>query len=131
MACAPLAEALLAAGDLAGAKDAAERSIAFSRRSLRANFEAWSHGVLARTLMRLDGSAAREAAEAALGEAAALIERMQAGVLHPALLEWRAELAGVLGNDAERLRLLREAEQGYEAIGAPKQAERLLREIRG
>ena len=50
-------------------------------------------------------------------------------VLTPALCEWRAELAGVLGDDAARSALLSEAQKGYTAIGAPKHAERLTREL--
>jgi len=68
---------------------------------------------------------AREPAEAALAEAAALIERSGAKLLAPALCEWRAELAAVLGEDGAREQLLREAQRLYEEIGAPRQAERL------
>ena len=73
----------------------------------------------------LDGAAACEPAEAALDKAAALIERTGASTLAPALLEWRAELAKVLGNDALQQRLLREAQQGYQAMGAPLHAQRV------
>jgi adenylate cyclase len=124
-----LAEALLQTGDLAGAQSAAEQSIALCRRSLRGNYEAESHGVLARALIRRDGAAAREAAEAALANAAVLIERTGAKLLTPALCEWRAELAAVLGDAAARERLLQEARSGYLAIGAPLQAERIAREL--
>jgi adenylate cyclase len=124
-----LAEALLLAGDSGAAKSAAEEAIALCRRSLRANLEARAHGVVARALLRRDGAAARDAAGAALAEAAALVERTGAKTLAPALCEWRAELAAVLGDDAARERLLREAQQGYRAIGAPGHAERLAREL--
>jgi adenylate cyclase len=122
-----LAEALLQTGDLAGAQSAAEQSIALCRRSLRGNHEAEAHGVLARALIRRDGAAAREAAEAALANAAVLIERTGAKLLTPALSEWRAELAAVLGDDAAREQLLREAERGYREIGAPLQVDRIGR----
>jgi adenylate cyclase len=128
MACAPLAEALLQTGDLSGAKDAAERAIAFSRRSLRATYEAWAHGVLARALVRRDGAAAREAAEGAFAAAEALIERNGIELLTPALCEWRAELAGVLGDEDARTRLIEDAYQGYLAVGAQGHAERLQKE---
>ena len=45
--------------------------------------------------------------------------------LAPALCEWRAEQAAVLGDDAKRVQLLREAHQLYEQIGAPLQAQRI------
>ncbi len=123
-----LAEALLQAGDLSAAEAAAEEAIALCRRSLRGNLEAAAHGVLARALVRRDGAAARDAAEAALGCAAALIERCGARTLAPALCEWRAELAAVLGDNVTREQLLRQAQQGYEEIGAPGHAARLGKE---
>jgi adenylate cyclase len=130
MACAPLAEALLASGDLVAAKEAAELAIALSRRSLRAYYEAWAHGVLARVLLRQEGAGAQKAAEAAFAETTALIERCQMETLAAPLLEWRAELAAVLGDEDGRARLLDEARRGYDAIGATKHAER-LREATG
>jgi class 3 adenylate cyclase/tetratricopeptide (TPR) repeat protein len=128
MACTPMAEALLQAGDLDAAKEAAERAIAFSKRSLRANYEAWAHGVLARALLRLEGAPARAAAEAALAEAEAVIERVQADVLRPAMLEWRAELARAGGDDAAEQRLLNEAREGYRSLGAIGHADRITRQ---
>jgi len=122
-----LAEALLQAGDLSAAQSAAEEAIALCRRSLRGLQEAVAHGVLARALLRRDGAAAGAAVEAALACAAELIERTGARTLAPALIEWRAELAAVLGDDATRDQLLRQAEQLYEEIGAPLHAARLVK----
>ena len=119
-----LAEALLQAGDLSAAQSAASEAIALCRRSLRGNYEAEAHGVVARALLRRDGAAARDAAQAALDSAAALIERTGAKTLAPALCEWRAELAAVLGDDVTRAQLLRQAQQGYDEIGAPAHAAR-------
>jgi class 3 adenylate cyclase len=82
-----------------------------------------------RALLRRDGAAARVAAEAALASAAELIERTGAKTLAPALCEWRAELAAVLGENVTRVQLLRQAQQGYDEIGAPAQAERLRKEL--
>ena len=120
-----LAAAQLDSGDLHAALDAADAAIAACRRSLRANFEAIAHGVRARALLRRDGAAARDAAEAALAAAAALIEQSGARVLSPHLSQWRAELVGALGDAGARAQLLREAEQGFAAIGAPRQVERI------
>ena len=128
-AAARLAEALVDAGDCAAAEDAAQKAIAICQRSLRANFEPVAHGVLARAMLRRHGSSARAAAETALDMAAALIERTGTRMLAPALCEWRAELAAVLGDDATRERLLHEARQGYEEIGAPGHAARLRKEL--
>jgi class 3 adenylate cyclase len=129
MAAALLAEALLQTGDLSAAQSAAAEAIALCRRSLRGMYEAVAHGVLARALLRRNGPAARDAAEAALASAAELIERTGAKTLAPALCEWRAELAAVLGDDATRVQLLQQARQGYEDIGAPLQAARLRKDI--
>ncbi len=112
-------------GDLSAAESAAREAIALCRYSQRGSFEAEAHGILARALLRRDGVPAREAVEGALAAAAALIERTGAKILAPALCEWRAELAAVLGDNAMRLQLLREAHQLYEQIGAPLQARRL------
>ena len=123
-----LAEALLLSGDLPAAQAEAENAITLCRRSLRGNLEAESHGILARALLRRDGAAAREAAESALASAAVLIERTGAKTLAPHLLEWRAELAAALGDEALRKSLLNQAIDGFESIGAPLQAARLRKE---
>ena len=60
--------------------------------------------------------------------AAALIERSAAPTLAPAFSERRAELAAVLGDDATRERLLREARHLYEEISVPGHAVRLEKE---
>jgi adenylate cyclase len=128
-AAALAAEALLQAGDLSAAESAAEESIVLCRRSLRAIYEALAHGVLARVLLRRDGAAARDAIEAELVLAAALIERTGARTLAPSLLEWRAELAAVLVDDVERVRLLQQAQNLFDEIGAPLRAQRTAREL--
>ena len=84
--------------------------------------------MLARVLLRRDGAAASEIAEAALANTAALIDRTGARTLAPALCEWRAELAAVVGDDTTSETLLQEARQGYKEIGAPGQVARLERE---
>ncbi|MEZ0174846.1 MAG: adenylate/guanylate cyclase domain-containing protein [Candidatus Reddybacter sp.] len=123
-----LAEALLAAGDLSGAKAAAEEAIMLCQLSQRALFEAVGHGILARALLRCEGIAARTAIELALDNAKQLIDRTGARSLAIALLEWRAELAKALGEETASEELLREAEQGYEEIGAANQVRRLVAE---
>jgi hypothetical protein len=120
-----LAEALLETDDLTAAISEAEHAIQLARHSLKGNFEAESHGILARALLRRDGADAREAAEAAFACAGELIERTGARTLLPHLLEWRAELAAVLGDRATRTSLLTQAIEGFDTIGAPLQAERL------
>ena len=120
-----LAESFLLSGDLSSAIAEAKTAINLARRSIRGNVEAEAHGILARALLRRDGAAAREAAESAFASAAELIERTGARTLAPHLLEWRAELAAVMGDDASRASLLNQAMEEYESIGAPLQAARL------
>jgi class 3 adenylate cyclase len=124
-----LPEALLEAGDPSSACDAAQEAIRVCHDAMRGHYEAAAQGVLARALLRRDGPAARAAAESVLASAAALIESTGAKTLAPALAEWRAELAAVLGDDTTRTRLLEQARRGYQDIGAPKQAERLAHEL--
>ncbi len=113
-----LAQGLLQAGDLDAAQAAASEAIALCQYSLRAIYEAVAHGVLARTLLRRDGVAAVDAAQAALDMAGALVERTGARMLVPSLAEWRAELALVLGDAVRRQELQDEATRGYAEMGA-------------
>jgi class 3 adenylate cyclase/tetratricopeptide (TPR) repeat protein len=124
-----LAEAMLETGDLPAAIAEAEHAIQLARRCLKGNIEACAHGILARALLRRDGAAAREAAESAFASAEELIERTGAHALSPHLLEWRAELANVLGDEVTRKSLLSQAIESFGAIGAPLQAERLRKEM--
>jgi len=111
-----LAEALLQAGDLTAALAAADEAITLCRHALRANYGALAHGVRARALLRRDGAAACDAAQAALDTAAGLIDRTGAHLLAPALAEWRAELAGVRGDIAGRQHWLDASARGFEAM---------------
>jgi hypothetical protein len=129
MATTYLSEALLLAGDLAEADTVATEAIRQCRHGLRGNFEALAQGVRARTILRRDGKAGELAVREALDTAAELIERTGSKSLAPHLLEWRAELATVLGDEATRKSLLNEAVEQYESIGAPLQAARLRKEL--
>ncbi len=57
------------------AEAAATEAITFSRCSLQGMYEVIGQGVLARALLRRDGSAARDPAEVAFAVASELIER--------------------------------------------------------
>ena len=111
-----LAEALLQSGDLPASLAAADEAVTLCRQSLRANYEALAHGVVARALLRRDGAAGCDRAQAALGTAADLVERTGAHLLAPALAEWRAELAGMRGDIAGRQHWLDAAARGFAAI---------------
>ena len=113
-----LAQGLLMAGELDAALDASADAIALCRYSLRANYEALAHGVVARALLRRDGVSGCAAAQAALDAAGALVQRTGARLLAPALAEWRAELAAVAGDAVQRQLLLDEAARGHAQLGA-------------
>lgn len=95
---------------------AADEAVTLCRQSLRANYEALAHGVVARALLRRDGAAGCDRAQAALDTAADLVERTGAHLLAPALSEWRAELAGMRGDIAGRQHWLDAAARGFAAI---------------
>jgi tetratricopeptide (TPR) repeat protein len=124
-----LAEALLETGDLPAAIEEAEHAIQLARRTLKGNLEAEANGILARALLRRDGAKARDAAESALASAASLIVQTGATTLSPHLIEWRAELAAVIGDETLSKSLILQAAEGFEAMSAPRQAERLRREL--
>jgi len=124
-----LAEALLESGDLVAAQTEAENAISLCHRSQRGNAEAESHGILARVLLRRGGAAAAERAAIEFDTAAQLIERTGTTTIAPHLLEWRAELAAVLGDEESRRSLLNQAIDAFEAIGAPLQAARIREEM--
>lgn len=120
-----LAEAHLQANELQTAIKVAQEAIADCRFSLRRDYEARAHGVVARAVLRRDGAQARDAVEAALANAAALIEASGIKTIEPHFLEWRAELAAVIGDEDLRNSLLTQAIDAFDAIGAPLQAARL------
>lgn len=120
-----LAETLLTTGDWSGAEIAAKEATSSRPWSAQGMYEAIAHGVLARVLLRRDGSAAYDAVESALAVASKLIERSGARSLVPALAEWRAELAAALGKSDVREQLLQQAEESYNEIGAPRHGQRL------
>jgi class 3 adenylate cyclase len=120
-----LSEALLGLGQLSEAIAAAESAIAIARPTLEGYFEAIAQGVVARALMRRDGVPARKKIDEALENAATLIERTASYLLAPALLEWRAEFAALLGDREKQRELLEKAERDYAVMGAPLQVARL------
>jgi hypothetical protein len=71
-----------------------------------------------RVAIRDGGTLALAAGTKPAGEVAAA----GATTLRPFLQQSQAELAGGVGESAERARLLREAQSGFEAIGAPLRA---------
>jgi class 3 adenylate cyclase/tetratricopeptide (TPR) repeat protein len=124
-----LTEALLGTGDAVGARTTAERAIRLAQERGTRGFEVRAHLAQARVLRALDGVAAKAEIETCLARAEALVAETGARGQTPFLIEERARLAGDLGDAREGARLLREAEQAFDAMGANGHAARLAREL--
>lgn len=85
--------------------------------------------VLARALMRTGRLTAREESAAALERAEALIDQTGARVFLPRLHIERAAFAKLLGNEADRVAELREAERLSRELSAPLRADAIAREL--
>jgi hypothetical protein len=85
--------------------------------------------VFAQILLRTEGPMAREAIEAELARADAIIEQTGARAYAPFVLVERAALARVLGDEAGRDRQLREAQRLWLEMGATGWAERIAQEL--
>jgi hypothetical protein len=83
----------------------------------------------ARVLRKTQGPAAREAIEAALAEAEALVASTGIRGWQPFLHVERGELAGLLGDEKGRERELREAQRLLTAMGAVGHAERVAKAL--
>jgi hypothetical protein len=83
----------------------------------------------AQVLRKTQGAGAREAIEAALAEAGALVESTGIRAWQPFLHAERAELARLRGDEATRVRELRDAHQLFAEMGAEGHAERVEREL--
>jgi class 3 adenylate cyclase/tetratricopeptide (TPR) repeat protein len=121
-----LAEAYLAAGDRENARIVADRCVT--------DFDSWvfelrAHISRARVLRGLDGADARQAIEATLDRAEALLEMSDARAFAPMIAEERARLFEVLGDADGATRTLREALRLFEEIGATGHVERLRKEL--
>jgi len=122
---ADLARAYLGCGNTRGARATAEEAVAVGRRRGTREYECEAHLALARVLLRTEGAGSREAIEAALGRALALVEETGARGLEPLIREELAELARLTGDEEARQRELREAHRLFTEMGAPLQAAKL------
>jgi len=124
-----LAEAKLELGEHDRAREIASAAAAdFARRRMPMH-ELPAQLVLARVLMRADGLPARAAIEAALARAESLIADTGARVYAPELHVERGRFAQLLGDEASRVRELREAERLFREMGAPLRAAAIVREL--
>jgi class 3 adenylate cyclase/tetratricopeptide (TPR) repeat protein len=122
------AEAHLGLGDADRAAALAREAISLSRSYGSVPSEVSGALTLARALMASD-LAERQEIEAALARADELIEHAGLGAVAPHVLEARAVLAGIDGDDEQREAKLREAHRLFTEIGATGHAERLAGEL--
>jgi hypothetical protein len=121
-----LAEAHLAAGDAASARAAANRCIAEQDTWA---FELRAHLARSRVRRALDGADARAEIEASLARADLLLEWSGARAFAPFIVEERARLAAVLGNEDGARDLLRRARGLFIDVEATGHAERLTAKL--
>ncbi len=119
-----VAQAQLAQGDAARARQTAEQAVALAAARGNLVSAAEAHVVLARALVYTP-SADASAVEAALAGAEALIDRTGDVSLLPQVLEVRAELAQSRGDQSARSAHLREALRLYTEMGATGHTERI------
>jgi hypothetical protein len=124
------AQAQLARGDVAGARQTAEQAVALATARGHLLYAADAHVVLARALVHTPG-VDPSAVEAALAGAEALLHRTGYMMLRPQVLEVRAKLAYARGDEPGRTAHLREALRLYTEMGADGHAARLARELAG
>jgi hypothetical protein len=116
-------------GESERALDSAARGLALVRALRMPVFVAIALLMQARVLRKTQGPAAREAIEAALAEAEALVASTGIRGWQPFLHVERGELAGLLGDEKGRERELREAQRLLTAMGAVGHAERVAKAL--
>jgi adenylate cyclase len=122
---AALSEAHLGSGDAARARSTAEEAVRVAQRSETPIFELHAHLACARVLLALDGAAAKDAVEAALERALALMRSTGARSYEPQIYVERARLAGIVSDTATAQRWAREAHRLFTAMGATGHANRI------
>jgi len=124
-----LSQAYLGANDAARARARAEEAIACARAQGALYFECLGQLALARALRADPGAGAGDAIEHCLGRALELVRETEGRALEPQIIEERARLAALRGDDATAAAELRRAHGLYIEIGAGGHADRLAEEI--
>jgi tetratricopeptide (TPR) repeat protein len=124
-----LALARLGLGKPRGAHEAADEAIAVARRRGTRLFEIPAQLSRARVLQRAEGAGAAREIDAALTHAESLIEEIGARGYEPFVHEERANLARLVGEEANHERELREAHRLFVEKGATGHARRLAKEL--
>ena len=126
-----LARAYLGQGDVARARGAAEESVACARRQGARFLECIGELERARVLRAEAGASADREIEACLDRARELVAETGGRSIEPQVIEERARLAALRGDDGATSEDLRRAHALYVEIGATGHAERLARELAG
>ena len=124
-----LALAYSGAGRVEPARARADEALEVARRSGATHREMTAHLALAQIRLRAEDVGARVEIEASLSRALELVHQTGLRSYEPIIVECRAELAGLLGDESERETRLREAHRLYVEVGAAGHAERLAREL--
>jgi adenylate cyclase len=126
---AQLARAYLGQGNTVRAQAAAEQSVACAQRQGARFFECMGQLELARALLAGPGVSASREIEACLDRGLALVAETGGHAMEPQIIEERARLAALRGDDRETSEGLRRAHALYSQIGATAHAERLAKEL--
>jgi hypothetical protein len=121
-----LAEAHLAAGDAASARTVANRCPAKRNNWV---YELRAHLSRSRVLRALDGADGRAEIEASLAAAEQLLEKSGARAFGPFIVEERARLAAVLGDEKGASTLLRQARDLFVEVEATGHVARIADEL--
>jgi len=124
-----LADAQLGCGLGSQARTSAQEAFELAQRQGLRDDECLARLALARALRATEGVAASGAIESQLDAAATIVEETGAVAFAPFVLEERAALARLLGDEAGWERSLREAERLFAEMGTTARAERLAREL--
>jgi tetratricopeptide (TPR) repeat protein len=127
---AQLANALLGLGEASRAHHEAERAVEICNQQGLKGFECLALQALALALLRLKGADAQSEIEAHLARAKALADEGKFWGHYPYILQVRAELAALLGDDAARRRHLSEARSLFAKMGAQGHVDRVDRELK-
>ncbi len=124
-----LARAYLGAGREEDARRTAEEAIGIGQRGGSRLWELLAHLARAQVLLALDGADAKAAIEAEIDCALELVDKTGARGVEPQILEQRAELARLLGDEAGYVRELRKARQLFVEMGAAGHAQRVAAQL--
>ncbi len=124
-----LAEAEAGVGEFAEARQTAERAIDLGRQRHSGWNEIRGFLALARVLLRSRDAGTHGAIEETLAAAANLVEASGMLAFQPLIHVERAELARQRGDESERERELRQAQQLFTEMGAPIRAAQIAREL--